>query len=77
MKMFGAAVAFVALTAFAHAGEMEGKIKMVDVEKKMVELDDGTSMMAADSVMLDNLMAGDDVTITTDSQNMVTDIKKK
>ena len=77
MKMLYAAAALFALAGFAHAGEMEGKIKTVDADKKMIELEGGMSMMTADNVMLDNLMAGDQVTVMTDDKNMVTDVKKK
>lgn len=77
MKMLGIATALLALTAFAQAGEMEGKIKAVDAGKKMIELEGGTMMMTAEGVMLDNLMAGDEVMVMTDDKNMVTDVKKK
>lgn len=79
MKIIGAAAALLAFATIAHAGEMEGKIKSVDADKKMVVLEDGTSMMASDKVMLGDmhLMAGDQVTVMTDANNMITDIKKK
>lgn len=79
MKTIGAAAALLAFATLAHAGEMEGTIKTVDADKKMVELQDGTSMMTTDKVMLGDLhlMAGDQVKIMTDGNNMVTDIQKK
>jgi hypothetical protein len=79
MRFLGTTAALIAFSTFAYAGEMEGTIKSVDPEKKMIELTDGMSMMTGDSVMLGdmNLMAGDRVSIMTDENNMVTDIKKK
>ena len=43
----------------------------------MITMDDGMSVMTTKDVMLDNVMKGDKVMITTDKDNMATKVKKE
>lgn len=70
------AIASFTLISAAFAGEMEGTIKEVDMEKKMITLEDGTSVMTGDTVKLDGMMAGDKVKIMTGDDKMATSIEK-
>jgi len=70
-----AAASFAFLSA-AFAGEMEGTIKEVDMEKKMITLEDGMSVMTGDGVKLDGMMAGDKVKIMTGDDKMATSVEK-
>ena len=62
---------------FAYAGEMEGTVKSVDMDKHMITMDDGMSVMTTKDVMLDNVMKGDKVKIVTDKDNMATKVEKE
>jgi Protein of unknown function (DUF1344) len=63
-------------TAFAQAGEMEGTVKSVDMEKHTITLEDGMSVTTNMDVKLNGVMAGDKVKITTDDKNMGTMVDK-
>lgn len=63
--------------SFAYAGEMQGTVKSVDKDKHMITMDDGMSVMTTKDVMLDNVMKGDKVMITTDKDNMATKVEKE
>ncbi len=71
-----AAAALFALAGAAHAGEMEGTVKSVDMDKHMITLDDGMSVTTNMDVKLDGVMAGDKVKITTDDNKMGTMVEK-
>ena len=76
-KLFlGVAAAALALSTGAFAGEMEGTVKEGDKEKKSITLEDGTSAMATDAMVLDGVMAGDKVKVMTDDKDMVTSVEK-
>jgi hypothetical protein len=70
-----AALSF-AFVGIAAAGEMEGTVKKVDMDKHMVTLDDGMSVTTNKDVKLDNVMKGDHVKITTDADKMGTMVEK-
>ena len=72
-----AAVLSFAFAGIAAAGEMEGTVKKVDIDKHMVTLDDGMSVTTNKDVKLDNVMKGDHVKITTDADKMGTMVEKK
>jgi hypothetical protein len=76
MKTVLAALAVLAASVPAFAGEMEGTVKAVNKEMKSITLEDGMSAMANDAMVLDGVMAGDKVMIMTDDKNMVTEVKK-
>lgn len=75
--LISAAIATMALAGFAHAGEMEGTVKDVDMEKHMITMEDGTSLMTTEDVKLDGIMSGDTVKVMTDKDNMATMVEKK
>lgn len=62
---------------YAHAGEMEGTVQSVDKDKHMIMMEDGMSVMTTKDVMLDNVMKGDKVKVTTDKDNMATKVEKE
>lgn len=64
------------IMAPAFAGEMQGKIKSIDMKKHMIMMDDGMSVMTKPSVKLDDLRAGEQVKIMTDSDKMATSVEK-
>jgi len=76
MKKLLMAIAMTSLSFNAFAGEMEGTVKSVDMEKKTIVLEDGMSVMANDGVKLDGMMAGDKVKIMTDDNKMATSVEK-
>ena len=77
MKMIiAAALAVVAMGGIAYAGEMQGTVKEVDMEKHMIMLEDGMSVTTNMDVKLDGVMAGDKVKITTDDNKMGTMVEK-
>ena len=65
------------LVGLAYAGEMEGTVKSVDMDKHMITMDDGMSVMTTKDVMLDHVMKGDKVKIVTDKDNMATKVDKE
>ena len=70
------ALASLAFVGLAAAGEMEGTVKKVDMDKHMIMLEDGMSAMTNKDVKLDNIMKGDHVKITTDANKMGTMVEK-
>lgn len=77
MKLISIVLAtLLAGTAGALAGEMEGTVKSVDMEKHMITLEDGMSVTTNMDVKLDGVMAGDKVKITTDDNKMGTMVDK-
>ena len=77
MKLISIVLAtLLAGTAGALAGDMEGTVKSVDMEKHMITLEDGMSVTTNMDVKLDGVMAGDKVKITTDDNKMGTMVDK-
>jgi len=77
MKLISIVLAtLLAGTAGALAGEMEGTVKSVDMEKHMITLEDGMSVTTNMDVKLYGVMAGDKVKITTDDNKMGTMVDK-
>jgi hypothetical protein len=70
------ALATLAFAGAAAAGEMQGTVKKVDVDKHMIVLEDGMSAMTNKDVKLDSIMKGDHVKITTDANKMGTMVEK-
>jgi hypothetical protein len=60
----------------AAAGQMEGTVKKVDMDKHMITLTDGMSVMTNKDVKLDHVMKGDHVKIMTDNMKMGTMVEK-
>jgi hypothetical protein len=71
-----AILASLAFIGTAAAGEMQGTVKSVDMDKHMITLDDGMSVMTNKDVKLDNVMKGDHVKIMTDDKKMGTMVEK-
>ncbi len=74
--ILGTMLVSMLIVAPALAGEMQGKIKSIDMKKHMIMMDDGMSVMAKPSVKLDGLKAGERVKIMTDSDKMATSIEQ-
>jgi hypothetical protein len=70
------AFTLMAMAGSVYAGEMQGTVKEVDMEKHMIMLDDGMSVTTNMDVKLDDLKAGDKVKITTDDNKMGTMVEK-
>jgi Protein of unknown function (DUF1344) len=70
------AFTLMAMAGAVYAGEMEGTVKEVDMEKHMIMLEDGMSVTTNMDVKLDSLKAGDKVKITTDDNKMGTMVEK-
>lgn len=70
------ALASLVLIGIAAAGEMQGTVKSVDMDKHMITLDDGMSVMTNKDVKLDSVMKGDHVKIMTDAKKMGTMVEK-
>ena len=65
-NVFVAAAALIALTATAFAGQVEGEVQSVDTATRTITLADGTNYVAAEGVAIEELAAGDMVSITFD-----------
>ncbi|MEP9396498.1 hypothetical protein [Mesorhizobium sp. KR2-14] len=74
--ILGTMLVSMLIVAPALAGEMQGKIKSIDMKKHMIMMDDGMSVTAKPNVKLNQLKAGERVKITTDSDQMATSIEK-
>jgi hypothetical protein len=70
------ALASFVLIGIAAAGEMQGTVKSVDMDKHMITLNDGMSVMTNKDVKLDHVMKGDHVKIMTDAKKMGTMVEK-
>ena len=75
-KIIISAFTLMTMAGVVYAGEMEGTVKEVDMEKHMIMLDDGMSVTTNENVKLDSLKAGDKVKITTDDNKMGTMVEK-
>jgi hypothetical protein len=70
------ALASFVLIGIAAASEMQGTVKSVDMDKHMITLNDGMSVMTNKDVKLDHVMKGDHVKIMTDAKKMGTMVEK-
>ncbi len=70
------AVASLAFVGAAAAGEMEGTVKKVDMDKHMIMMEDGMSVTTNKDVKLDHIMMGDKVKVMTDDNKMGTMVEK-
>lgn len=72
------ATALLTMMAIAPtmAGEMQGKIKSVDMKKHEITMQDGMSVMVKPTVKLDGLKAGEQVKITTGNDKMATAVER-
>ncbi|WP_375565742.1 DUF1344 domain-containing protein [Oceaniradius stylonematis] len=69
--------ALLASTIFAIAGEGQGVIASIDPETRMIVLEDGSSWLAADEVVLAGLAPGDTISVVyTDGTTTLTEVTK-
>lgn len=77
-KVLVSIAALAALTATAFAGEVEGEVQSVDAAARTIVLTDGATYTAAEGVEIEELVAGDVVSITfEDGTTNATAIEKK
>jgi len=72
-----AAVAAMALSGAAFAGESSGKIKMIDPATNTLILEDGTTYQVSEKVAIDRLKPGQEVTVsfeTKDGRNQASNV---
>lgn len=81
LKAMVSAVALTfALSGAAWAGDVQGKIKSVDMSEKTFTLEDGTKVWVSDGMPMDKLKEGSDVKASfdqKDGKNVATSIEVK
>lgn len=65
-KLFATLLASTAFIGAAYAGEAEGTVATVDPATRTITLEDGTSYVAAEGVVLDTVTTGSIVKVTFD-----------
>ncbi len=78
-KLLGAlvAVAFLGTPGVASAEEATGSVEGVDLQSRMIVLDDGTVFAVDQGIALETLRPGSEVTVSyeeTDGQKLVYDL---
>ena len=74
------AIALMASVGVANAAESQGKIKAVDEAAMTLTLEDGTTYQLSEGVMVKDLKAGQDVSVsyeTKDGKNMADKVEVK
>jgi hypothetical protein len=74
------AVALMASVGVANAAESQGKIKSVDEEAMVLTLEDGTMFQLSEDVAVENLMPGQEVSVsyeTKDGENVADKVDVK
>lgn len=74
------AVALMASVGVANAAESQGKIKSVDEEAMVLTLEDGTMFQLSEDVAVENLKAGQEVSVsyeTKDGENVADKVEVK
>jgi len=81
LKAMVSAVALTfALSGAAWAGDVQGKIKSVDMSEKSFTLEDGTKVWVGEGMQMDKLKEGSDVKASydeKDGKNVATSIEVK
>jgi Cu/Ag efflux protein CusF len=78
--MVGALALTFALTGAAAAGDVQGKVKTVDISEKSFTLEDGTKVWIGEGVSMEKLKEGSDVQASydeKDGKNVATSIEVK
>jgi len=73
-------VSLLAVSSLAWAGQIEGKVKSVDQSDRTVTLEDGTRIVLPDTMDLDQLREGANVTVSyeeKDGKNEATNVEVK
>ena len=78
-KLLGAlvAVAFLGTPGVASAEEATGTVEGVDLQSRMIVLDDGSVFAVTEGIALETLRPGSEVTVSyeeTDGQKLVNDL---
>jgi Protein of unknown function (DUF1344) len=73
--VLGTALMSMLLISPVIAGEMEGKIKSIDMKKHMIMMEDGMSVMTRPEVKLDHFKPGEHVKMTIDKDKMATAVE--
>ena len=78
-KLLGAliTVAFLATPGVASAEEATGTVEGVDLQSRMIVLDDGTVFAVDQGIALETLRPGSEVTVSyeeTDGQKVISDL---
>lgn len=73
MRIWSGLVVFAVIVTLgltsAWADEIAGKIQKVDLQQKMIVLEDGTEFWLADDASMDQLAEGRDVTVAYEEQD--------
>jgi Protein of unknown function (DUF1344) len=75
-----AGLALISFLGVAHADEAAGKIKQIGEDQSWFTLESGVKFSLAEGVSLEELKAGDEVTVSysaEEGKNMATGIAKK
>ncbi len=71
------AAAFIGTAGIASAEEASGTVEGVDLQSRMIVLDDGTVFAVSEGIALETLRPGSEVTVSyeeTDGQKMVNNL---
>ena len=71
------AAAFIGTAGIASAEEATGTVEGVDLQSRMIVLDDGTVFAVSEGIALETLRPGSEVTVSyeeTDGQKMVNNL---
>lgn len=69
-RILATIAASAAFIVAAYAGEIQGSVQSVDPASRTVILQDGSSYVAAEGVVLDDIEAGTQVRLTFDDSTM-------
>ena len=73
-------IMLLATPIVALGAEVQGKVKTVDTNDRVVTLEDGTRISVPDGITLDNVKEGAEITVSyeeRDGKNHATDIQMK
>ena len=73
-------IVLLATPIVALGAEVQGKVKTVDTNDRVVTLEDGTRISVPDGITLDNVKEGAEITVSyeeRDGKNQATDIQSK
>lgn len=74
-KLLVILAASAAMLASAHAAEMEGTVKAIDVDAKTITLEDDTIVTVADDVDLEGITEGTKIKVTTGDGDVATSVE--
>src|SRR5512143_852716 len=77
-RMLGITCGLLLIASAAWAADLEGKVKSVDTADRVIELEDGTRLWAAEGLSLDNVTEGANVKLSyeeRDGKNVATSVE--